>query len=187
PARRRPHHADRAGAERRRSAGPLRVRQKGRRRRRRRHGTRRRRPRPAAGPATFAAAGTRPDAAAPDQQGEAPMTLARAPLCPLLALSLLFAPPPAGARTLDRRTAIRIAAQQNPQVAAARADEEVVRALGRQADAARWPMVTLTAAVGPALQATLVPGTADQSVEKQYSDLHVSDLSIGLFGDLTVI
>src|SRR6185369_6679660 len=40
---------------------------------------------------------------------------------------------------------------------------------------------------GPALQATLVPGTADQSVEKQYNDLHVSDLSIGLFGDLTVI
>jgi phospholipid transport system substrate-binding protein len=110
------------------------------------------------------------------------------PLCPLLlALSLPIAPPPANARTLDRRIAVRIAAQQNPQVAAARADEEIVRAQGRQADAARWPAVTLTAAVGPSLQATLVPGTADQSVEKQYKDIHVSDFSVGLFGDLTVI
>ena len=105
------------------------------------------------------------------------MTLARALL--FLALPLSIAPADAGARTLDRRAAIRIALEQNPQIAAARADEEVVRAQGRQADAARWPLVSLTAAVGPALQATLVPGTADQSVEKQYQDFHCHDLSTG--------
>jgi ABC-type transporter MlaC component/outer membrane protein TolC len=115
------------------------------------------------------------------------MTLARVPLLSLLALPIVIAPPPAGARTLDRRTAIRIAAQQNPQVAAARANEDVVRAQGRQADALRWPEVNLTAATGPSLRATLVPGTADQSVEQQYKNLHLSDLSIGIFGDLTVI
>jgi len=112
---------------------------------------------------------------------------ARALLPSLLALSIVIAPLPAGARTLDRRTAIRIAAQQNPQVASARADEEVVRALGRQADAARWPLVTLTGAMGPSLIATLVPGTSDQSIEKLYKDFKWSEVTVGFFGDLTVI
>jgi outer membrane protein TolC/ABC-type transporter MlaC component len=113
------------------------------------------------------------------------MTIVR-PVLPLLVLWTLIAPPTAGARTLDRRSAIRIALQQNPQIAAARAEEAVVRAQGRQADAARWPIVGLTAGVGPSLQATLVPGTAVQSVEQQYHNLSLSDLSVVLLGDLAV-
>lgn len=91
------------------------------------------------------------------------------------------------ARTLDRRAAIRSALEQNPQIAAARADEQAVAAQRRQADAARWPMVSFTAAVGPSLQATLVPGTAVQSVESQYKNFSLSDFSVAFLGDLSVI
>jgi ABC-type transporter MlaC component/outer membrane protein TolC len=98
-----------------------------------------------------------------------------------------LAPSRASARTLDRRSAIRAAMQQNPQVAAARAQEAAMQAQRRQADAARWPIVTLNAAVGPSLQATLVPGTAVTSVERQYHDFRFSDLSAVFVGTLTVI
>ena len=54
-------------------------------------------------------------------------------------------------------------------------------------DAARWPIVTLDAGVGPSLQATLVPGTAAQSVEQQYRNLRLSDLSAAFVGNLSVI
>lgn len=100
---------------------------------------------------------------------------------------LAMSPTAARARTLDRREAIRIALAQNPQVAAARADEAAVAAQGRQVDAARWPMVSLTAGIAPSLKATLVPGTAAQSVEQQYQNLRASDLSVALGGNLSVI
>ncbi|HEY7374740.1 MAG TPA: ABC transporter substrate-binding protein [Polyangia bacterium] len=95
--------------------------------------------------------------------------------------------PPAAARTLDRRSAVRAAMQQNPQVAAARAEEAAMQAEGRQADAARWPLVTFDAGVGPSLKATLVPGTAVTSVERQYHDFRFSDLSAVFLGNLTLI
>ena len=103
-----------------------------------------------------------------------------------LALAMLAAPR-AGARTLDRRAAVRAALAQNPRIAAARAEEAVLQAQRRQVDAARWPIVTLDAGVGPSLQATLVPGTAAQSVEQQYGSLKLSDLSAAFVGNLSVI
>jgi outer membrane protein TolC len=101
--------------------------------------------------------------------------------------ALAAGPTAALARTLDRRSAVRIALAQNPQIAAARAEEAAIAAQGRQVDAARWPMVSLTAGIAPSLKATLVPGTAAQSVESQYQNLHASDLSVALGGDLSVI
>jgi ABC-type transporter MlaC component/outer membrane protein TolC len=106
-------------------------------------------------------------------------------LAPALALAGL-PPSRAGARTLDRRSVVHAAMLQNPQVAAARAQEAAMEAQRRQADAARWPLVTVNAAIGPSLKATLVPGTAVTSVEKQY-DVHLSDLSAVFIGTLTVI
>ena len=114
------------------------------------------------------------------------MTITR-PALSLVLFSTLVASAPAGARTLNRRDAIVMAMAQNPQIAAARAQEAIAHAQGRQADAARWPTVSFTAAVGPSVKATLVPGTAVQSVEQQYKNLSFSDLSVLLLGDLTVI
>jgi outer membrane protein len=91
------------------------------------------------------------------------------------------------ARTLDRRGAVREALAQNPQIAAARAEEAVLAAQQRQVSAAHWPMVSFTAGVGPALTAHLVPGTAVQSTETQYTDFKFSQLSAVLLGDLVVI
>jgi len=103
-----------------------------------------------------------------------------------LTLAMLAAPR-AGARTLDRRAAVRTALAQNPRIAAARAEEAVLQAQRLQVDAARWPIVTLDVGVGPSLQATLVPGTAVQSVEQQYKGLALSDLSAAFVGNLSVI
>ena len=91
------------------------------------------------------------------------------------------------ARTLDRRGAVREALAQNPQIASARAEEAALVAQKRQVSAAHWPMVSFTAGVGPALTAQLVPGTAVQSTQTQYSDFRFSQLSAVFLGDLTVI
>src|SRR5262245_3546205 len=99
----------------------------------------------------------------------------------------MLAAPRAGARTLDRRTAVRDALAQNPRIAAARAEEAVLQAQRLQVDAARWPIVTLDIGVGPSLQATLVPGTAVQSLEHPYRGLGLSDLSAAFVGNLSVI
>jgi len=105
----------------------------------------------------------------------------------VLAAVVLAFGAPARARTLDRRAAVRIALAQNPQIAAARAEEAAVAAQGRQAHAARWPMVSLITGVAPSLKAHLVPGTEAQSVEEQYRNLSTSDLSPGFVGELSVI
>src|SRR5882724_3379687 len=94
---------------------------------------------------------------------------------------------PVSARTLDRRGAIRTALAQNPQIAAARAEEAAVLAQRHQVDSARFPIVTFDAGVGPSLKATLVPGTAAQSVEHQYNNFKLGDLSAVFIADLTVI
>ncbi len=113
------------------------------------------------------------------------MMLARRSVHILVASAL--AASPAGARTLDRRSAVRIALEQNPQVAAARAEEAVVKAQRGQADAARWPMVSFLAGVGPSERATLVPGTAVQSTKSLYNDFSFSDLSAVFIGNLSAI
>jgi outer membrane protein TolC len=103
-----------------------------------------------------------------------------------LALATVVAPR-AGARTLNRREAVRAALAQNPRIAAARAEEAVLEAQRQQVDAARWPIVTLDAGVGPSLTATLVPGTAVQSVEPQYGSPRLGDLSATFAANLSVI
>ncbi len=113
------------------------------------------------------------------------MTLARRTAQLLLASAL--ATPPAGARTLDRRSAVQAALAQNPQIAAARAQEAVIKAQRRQVDSARWPMVTFTAGIGLSERATLVPGTAVQSTKGLYDDFSFSDLSAVFLGNLTAI
>jgi outer membrane protein len=100
-------------------------------------------------------------------------------------LSLLAAP--AAARTLDRRGAVRAAAAENPQVAAARAEEAAAQAQARQVEAARWPLFSLTAGVGPSFKATLVPNSTVRSIESQYRDLEVGDLSAVFLGNVTLI
>jgi len=93
----------------------------------------------------------------------------------------------AQARKLDRRQAITSALAQNPQIAAARAEEAVLSAQAAQVNAARTPAIGLTLGVGPSDVATLVPGSADQSVERQYKDLRWSDLSAVFVTELTVV
>lgn len=99
----------------------------------------------------------------------------------------LWAMTAAQARPLDRRTVIRQALAQNPQIAAARAEEAAALAQIRQVRAARLPLVTLEGGVGPSLVATLVPGTAVESRQAQYRNLALGDLSAVFLGNLTVV
>jgi outer membrane protein len=103
-----------------------------------------------------------------------------------LALSCVVSPS-ALARKLDRRAAIQRALAQNPQVAAANAEADAVRAQRRQVTAAHLPMITFDAGVGPSVKATLVPGTAVTSFEQQYKDLRASDLSAVFLGNLSLV
>jgi len=107
-------------------------------------------------------------------------------LTALTFLAAVVAPLPATGRELDRRTAIRMALAQNPQIAAARAEEAAMQAQARQADAARWPMVNVLGGVGPSVKATLVPGTAVDSIERQ-RDLSTSDLSAVFLASVTAV
>jgi outer membrane protein TolC len=109
-------------------------------------------------------------------------------LVPIVVVGLAtFAAAAVQARTLDRRSAVRAAASQNPQVAAARAQEAALQAQAEQAEAARWPLLTLTAGLGPALKATLVTGSTIRSVESQYHNLAASDLRPLMLGAVTLI
>ena len=129
----------------------------------------------------------RPARQAATRQG-APAMITRSSTTVGFALAMLLASAsPVQGRTLDRRGAIRAALAQNPQIAAARAEEAAVQAQLRQVQAARMPLVTLDAGIGPSLIATLVPGTAAQSTQDQYRNLKLSDVSAVLLGNLTVI
>lgn len=83
----------------------------------------------------------------------------------------------AGAETLTRQEAIARALRQNPQIAAARARVKQAEAMKGQADAARWPRISVAAGTGPSLQADLVDGTAVGSRESAY-DVEIDDLTI---------
>jgi outer membrane protein TolC len=111
---------------------------------------------------------------------------------PTLAVALAFALSSvfarrAAARKIDRWTAVHTALKQNPQIAAARAEEDALRAQQRQVTAAHWPFVALSLGVGPSDKATLVPGTSVTSVQQQYKDFTWTELSAVFFGNLTVI
>lgn len=93
---------------------------------------------------------------------------------------------PAHAETLSRAEAIARALRQNPQIAAARARAAQSHAEQGQADAARWPQVSVELGVGPSFRATLVPGTAVESTRGRF-DLAAEDLSVVVGGRLAVI
>lgn len=78
---------------------------------------------------------------------------------------------------LTRAAAIHMAMQNNPQVAASRAREAGAQARARQVDAARYPELSVLAAVGPSLKAELVDGTAAQSERSAY-DVGLDDVSV---------
>jgi outer membrane protein TolC len=91
------------------------------------------------------------------------------------------------AESLSRGGAIARALRQNPQVASARAAESEAQARRGQAQAARFPTVTVTLGTGPSLKAELVPGSAVQSTENAYGDVGLDDLSIVVGGQLEVL
>ena len=91
------------------------------------------------------------------------------------------------AEPLSRREALRLALQQNPQVAAARAREAGARARAQQVDAARLPEVTWTLGAGPGLTAHLVPGSAVESTENAYGDVGFDDISLVVGSQLNVV
>ena len=62
-----------------------------------------------------------------------------------------------------------------------------MRAQGRQARALQMPILGLDAGVGPSVKATLVPGTAVQSVEQQYKNFAFDDLSVVFLGNISLI
>jgi phospholipid transport system substrate-binding protein len=82
---------------------------------------------------------------------------------------------------------VHAALSQNPQIAAARAQEAVLKAQRRQADSVRWPIVTFTAGIGISEQATVVPGTQVESTKALYTQFSISDLSAVFLGSLTAI
>jgi outer membrane protein TolC len=93
--------------------------------------------------------------------------------------------PGARGKTLDRRGAVAAALAQNPQIAAARAEEAVLEAERAQVRAAHLPAITLDAGIGPSDKATLIPGT-DMSVEQQYHGVF-NTLSAVFIGNVSVI
>lgn len=102
----------------------------------------------------------------------------------LVLVAIAAAAAPAAAETFTRQGAIDRAMARNPQVAAARAQVAAASAQKKQADAARWPIVTIDAGVGPALEAELVPGTEVTSVE---DDFAFSDLTAAFGTEISVV
>lgn len=104
----------------------------------------------------------------------------------LIALALALCGSTAHAEKVSRGGAIAQALQQNPQIAAARARRAQSEGEQVQADAARFPQVSLELGVGPSLRATLVPGTAVESTRGRY-ELAAKDLSVVVGGRLSVV
>jgi outer membrane protein TolC len=90
------------------------------------------------------------------------------------------------AEPLSRATVVARALHQNPQVAAARSRQAQAEAEKVQADAVRWPEITIQAGVGPSLRAALVPGSGSESTRSRY-ELSASDLSVVVGGRVNVI
>lgn len=110
----------------------------------------------------------------------------RAAAIAVVSIAAMSPTPPAAAEKLSRGGAIQRALQHNPLLGAARAKEQVAEAHRGQARAARSPSLTLATAVGPSLQAELVPGSAVQSTENIYGDVGFDDLSVVIGAELQV-
>jgi outer membrane protein TolC len=107
-------------------------------------------------------------------------------LCAVVLGGSLFSPC-VRAETLSRGKAVARALTQNPQIAASRAREYQAEARQGQAQAARYPQLTVTLGVGPSLQAELVPGSAIESTENAYGDVGFGDLSAVFGGQVEVL
>ena len=105
----------------------------------------------------------------------------------LLAASLLCIAQSATAEPLSREIVISRASADNAQNAAAQAQVDGARALRAEADAARWPQVTLRLGIGPSMRADLEPGTSVVSTEGTFEELGLNDLSAVFGGRLEVV
>lgn len=91
----------------------------------------------------------------------------------------------AGADRLSRADVMKRAAR-HPTTEASRSQIEQVQAQKRQADALRWPRISLSLGVVPSLRATLVEGSQVDSVESA-TDYQLGDVRPGFTGELTII
>lgn len=91
----------------------------------------------------------------------------------------------ASAERLSRADVMKRAAQ-HPTTEAADSQVDQARAQKRQADALRWPQISLSLGIIPSLRATLVPGSQVDSVERA-TDYGLGDVTPGFTGDLTII
>lgn len=91
----------------------------------------------------------------------------------------------ASADKLSRADVMKRAAQ-HPTTEAAHSQIDQVRAQKRQADALRWPRISLSLGIVPSLRATLVAGAQVESVERA-TDYELGDVTPAFTGDLTII
>jgi outer membrane protein TolC len=91
----------------------------------------------------------------------------------------------AGADRFSRADVIKRAAR-HPTTEAVQSQADQARAHKRQADALRWPRISLSLGVVPSLRATLVEGSQVESVERA-TDYSLGDIRPGFTGDLTII
>lgn len=91
----------------------------------------------------------------------------------------------ASAERLSRADVMKRAAR-HPMTEAARSQIDQVRAQKRQADALRWPRISLSLGLVPSLRATLVEGSQVDSVERA-TDYNLGDVTPAFTGDLTII
>ncbi|HET7506323.1 MAG TPA: TolC family protein [Kofleriaceae bacterium] len=103
----------------------------------------------------------------------------------LLFAALSLSTRPASAERISRADVMKRAAR-HPTTEAAHSQIDQVRAQKRQADALRWPRISLSLGLIPSLRATLVEGSQVDSVERA-TDYKLGDVSPGFTGDLTII
>jgi len=106
-------------------------------------------------------------------------------LTPLLLAVMSLSTRSAGAEKLSRADVMKRAAR-HPTTEAANSQIDQVRAQKRQADALRWPRISLSLGVVPSLRATLAPGSQVDSVERA-TDYQLGDVRPGFTADLTII
>jgi outer membrane protein TolC len=91
----------------------------------------------------------------------------------------------ASAERLSRADVMKRAAR-HPTTEAARSQIDQMQAQQRQADALRWPRISLSLGLVPSLRATLVEGSQVESVERA-TDYKLGDVTPAFTGDLTII
>jgi outer membrane protein TolC len=102
----------------------------------------------------------------------------------LFLTAMVALPAASHAEPMTRERAVAEALRQNPQIAATRARRAAAEALVVQADAARWPEVTVEVGVGPSQGARLVPGTEVDSTDTRYN---FHDISVVVGGNLNIV